>query len=106
VDRSQRTTCVSSRRGTAKDLADYFRMPVAQAQPRLSELVESGQLQKAREEGRREIAYRDAQAEARETLRRLRCFRFDPLLWSRTRVDRLFGFEYPVEIFARPKKRK
>src|SRR5688572_9069229 len=31
--------------GTAKDLADYFRMPVADAKPRLGELVESGALE-------------------------------------------------------------
>src|SRR6202023_1255964 len=37
--------------GTAKDLADYFRMPVTDARPRLRELVESGQLQEARVEG-------------------------------------------------------
>src|SRR5580658_1056969 len=43
--------------GTAKDLADYFRMPVGEARPRLRELVELGLLFEARVEGWREIAY-------------------------------------------------
>src|SRR5580658_8147512 len=50
--------------GTAKDLADYFRMPVREAKPYLGELVESGQLHEARVEGWRETAYLDPNAEA------------------------------------------
>src|SRR5580704_10933514 len=50
--------------GTAKDLADYFRMPVGDAKPRLRELVEAGQLQEASVEGWREIAYLDPKAKA------------------------------------------
>ncbi len=49
--------------GTAKDLADYFRMPVGDAKPRLRELVESGHLQEASVEGWREIAYLDLESE-------------------------------------------
>jgi len=30
---------------------------------------------------------------------------FDPLIWCRPRVARLFGFEYRVEIFVPPEKR-
>ena len=30
---------------------------------------------------------------------------FDPLIWSRPRVERLFGFEHRVEIFVPPEKR-
>jgi uncharacterized protein len=37
--------------GTAKDLSDYFRMPVGDARLRLRELVESGELHEARVEG-------------------------------------------------------
>src|ERR1700723_3151103 len=50
--------------GTAKDLADYFRMPVGEARPRLRELVESGDLHEARVEGWREIADLDPKAGA------------------------------------------
>ncbi len=93
--------------GTAKDLADYFRMPVGEAKPRLRELVESGQLQEARVEGWREIAYLDPKAKAPRKLEAAALLSpFDPLIWSRPRVERLFGFEYRVEIFVPPAKRK
>jgi uncharacterized protein YcaQ len=93
--------------GTAKDLADYFRMPVGQAKPRLRELVESGQLHEAQVEGWREIAYLDPNAEGPRSIEAAALLSpFDPLIWCRPRVQRLFGFEYRVEIFVPPEKRK
>jgi uncharacterized protein len=93
--------------GTAKDLADYFRMPVADARPRLRELVESGQLLEARVEGWRETAFLDPKAEDPGEIRACALLSpFDPLIWHRPRVKRLFGFEYRVEIFVPPEKRK
>ncbi len=93
--------------GTAKDLADYFRMPVGDAKPRLRELVESGQLQEARVEGWREIAYLDPKAKAPRSIEAATLLSpFDPLVWSRPRVERLFGFKYRVEIFVPPEKRE
>jgi hypothetical protein len=93
--------------GTAKDLADYFRMPAADAKPRLRELVESGQLLEAQVEGWREIAYLHPEAKAPRSIRAAALLSpFDPLIWSRPRVLRLFGFEYRVEIFVPPEKRK
>jgi uncharacterized protein YcaQ len=93
--------------GTAKDLADYFRMPVREARPYLRELVESGQLHEARVEGWREIAYLDPKAEAPPGIDAAALLSpFDPLIWCRPRVKRLFGFEYRVEIFVPPQKRK
>jgi len=92
--------------GTAKDLADYFRMPVGEAKPHLRELVESGQLHEARVEGWREIAYLDPKAKAPRRIEAAELLSpFDPLIWSRPRVDRLFGFKYRVEIFVPPEKR-
>ena len=93
--------------GTAKDLADYFRMPVKEARPRLRELVESGQLLQARVEGWRELAYLHPKAEAPPSIEAAALLSpFDPLIWCRPRVERLFGFEYRVEIFVPPEKRK
>jgi uncharacterized protein YcaQ len=93
--------------GTAKDLADYFRMPVREATPYLRELVESGQLHEARVEGWRETAYLDPTAEAPRRIETAALLSpFDPLIWCRPRVARLFGFEYRVEIFVPPEKRK
>jgi hypothetical protein len=93
--------------GTAKDLADYFRMPVRDARPRLRELVESGQLGEARVEGWREIAFLDPNAKAPRSIDAAALLSpFDPLIWCRQRVERLFGFNYRVEIFVPPEKRK
>ncbi|HEV2446211.1 MAG TPA: crosslink repair DNA glycosylase YcaQ family protein [Candidatus Sulfopaludibacter sp.] len=93
--------------GTAKDLADYFRMPVSDAKPRLRELVEAGQLQEARVEGWREMAYLDPRAKMPRKIEAAALLSpFDPLIWTRQRVERLFGFEYRVEIFVPPEKRK
>ncbi len=43
----------------AQDLADYFRMYLRDARPRLAELVESGELREVRVEGWRQTAYLD-----------------------------------------------
>jgi len=93
--------------GTTKDLADYFRMSVAEAKPLLGELVESGQLHEARVEGWREVAYLDPHAKASRSFEAAALLSpFDPLIWSRPRVERLFGFKYRVEIFVPPHKRE
>jgi uncharacterized protein len=93
--------------GTAKDLADYFRMPVGDAKPHLRALVESSELLEIRVEGWREAAYLDPRAETPRTIEAIALLSpFDPLIWCRPRVERLFGFEYRVEIFVPPEKRK
>jgi hypothetical protein len=93
--------------GTAKDLADYFRMPVRDALPRLRELVDSGELLEARVEGWREIAYLDPQAEPVRKIEATALLSpFDPVVWCRPRVQRLFGFDYRLEVFVPPEKRK
>ncbi len=93
--------------GTAKDLADYFRMPVRDAAPRLTELVESGNLNEVRVEGWREIAYLHPEATMPRSIEAAALLSpFDPLIWCRPRVKRLFDFEYRVEIFVPPDKRE
>ncbi|MBI3681160.1 MAG: YcaQ family DNA glycosylase [Acidobacteria bacterium] len=93
--------------GTAADLADYYRMPVKEARPRLAELAESGELREVRVEGWRETAYLDRQArlpghiDAEALLSP-----FDPVVWHRERVRRLFDFDYRLEIFVPAGKRK
>ena len=93
--------------GMAKDLADYFRMPVRDAVPRLRELVEMGEVEEARVEGWREAAYLDPQAATPRKIEAVALLSpFDPVIWCRPRALRLFGFDYRLEVFVPPKKRK
>jgi uncharacterized protein YcaQ len=93
--------------GTAADLADYFRMKVGEARPRIAELVSGGDLRETRVEGWREPAYlpRDAPGPAAVDARAL-LSPFDPLIWFRPRTKRLFDFDYRFEIFVPQAQRK
>lgn len=92
---------------TANDLADYYRMPIRDARPHLATLVEAGELRQVCVEGWREPAYlhKAARIPARIGAAAL-VSPFDPLIWYRERVARLFEFEYRVEIYVPPQKRK
>ena len=92
---------------TAHDLADYYRMPIGEVRPRIAELVEAGELQPVTIVGWDEPALLDPHAriprgvEARSLLSP-----FDPVIWFRPRVARLFDFDYRIEIFVPAAQRK
>jgi len=93
--------------GTAADLADYFRMKVGEARPRLAELIETGALREVRVEGWRESAYVAAGTQPPGAVdARALLAPFDPLIWFRPRTRRLFGFDYRFEIFVPQAQRK
>ncbi len=93
--------------GTAADLADYYRMPVREARPRITELVEAGALREVRVHGWREPAYLDPRATRPAEVNGTALLSpFDPLIWYRPRVARLFGFDYRIEIFVPSEQRK
>jgi uncharacterized protein YcaQ len=97
--------------GTAADLADYFRMKVGEARPRIAELVETGDLRQVRVEGWREPALLPPEEATRGELERSTEARallspFDPLIWFRPRTARLFHFDYRFEIFVPAARRK
>ncbi|HEX2164658.1 MAG TPA: crosslink repair DNA glycosylase YcaQ family protein, partial [Thermoanaerobaculia bacterium] len=93
--------------GTAADLADWFRMPVAAARPRLDELVAAGELTTVRVDGWREPAYLDPAARRPRRVRAAALLSpFDPLIWFRPRTRRLFGFDFRFEIFVPQEKRR
>jgi uncharacterized protein YcaQ len=93
--------------GTAADLADYFRMPVREAQPRIAELVEAGDLMAVRVEGWREVAYLHPDAKVPGQIAAHAILSpFDPVIWFRRRADRLFDFEYCFEIFVPEARRR
>jgi uncharacterized protein YcaQ len=93
--------------GSAHDLADYYRMPVRDARPRLAELVSAGELVEVCVEGWREVAYLDPNAATSGPIEAAALISpFDPLVWFRPRVARLFNFDYRVEIFVPREKRR
>lgn len=93
--------------GTAADLADYFRMKVGEARPRLAELVEAGRLETVGVDGWREPAYVPPGSMAPKNLvAHALLSPFDPLIWFRRRTARLFEFDYRFEIFVPDHQRK
>jgi uncharacterized protein len=91
---------------TEPDLGDYFRLPRKESKARLAELVEDGALTPARVEGWSAPAYITA-AELPRPAHEARALLtpFDPLVWSRPRTERLFGFRYRIEIYTPAAKR-
>ena len=92
---------------TARDLADYYRMPPREAEPRLSELVEEGVIAEVSVEDWAETGYLAAGASIpRRVAAAALLSPFDPLIWFRPRTERLFGFHYRIEIYLPAHKRK
>jgi uncharacterized protein YcaQ len=91
---------------TAADLADYFRMPVRDARPRIAELAQQGAVREVRVEGWREPAWMHRDAAPAPIATRALLSPFDPVVWFRPRTQRLFGFDYRFEIFVPAPKRR
>lgn len=92
---------------TATDLADYYRMKPAEARACLPLLLERGDIRLAAVEGWKEPAYLHREAKLpREVEARAVLSPFDPLVWFRPRLERLFGFEYRLEIYTPAAKRR
>jgi uncharacterized protein YcaQ len=93
--------------GTVGDLADYYRMPIKEARQRVAELVEAGELREARVEGWREPAYLHPKARIAGRVEASALLSpFDPVVWHRPRAERLFGFDYRIEIYTPQGKRR
>jgi uncharacterized protein YcaQ len=93
--------------GTARDLADYYRLNITQARPAVAGLAAEGRLEQVRVPGWREDAYLHPEAAVPRRLhgRTLLC-PFDSLIFFRERVERLFGFDYRIEIYTPQHKRE
>lgn len=91
---------------TVKDVAGYFRLPVAVTRARLGELAAGGQLRLARVAGWTQDAYLDPAADAAPVRARALLSPFDSLVWERDRTRRIFGFEHLFELYVRPQKRR
>ncbi len=90
---------------TLRDLADYFRLPMAETRARAAELVEQGGLLPARVEGWTDPAYLSAGTKAPAIEAHSLVSPFDSLVWNRARAERLFGFHYRIEIYVPEPKR-
>ncbi len=91
---------------TEADLRDYFRLGVADARARIEELVEANVLLPVLVESWKQQAYLIAD---RTVPRRIEASAllspFDSLIWHRPRAQRLFNFNYRLEIYTPSHKR-
>ena len=92
---------------TEADLRDYFRLPVSATRSALHELLEAGALVPAAVRGWRPKAYLSAGARCPGQVSGSALLTpFDPLIWARARTERLFDFEYRIEIYTPAAKRR
>jgi uncharacterized protein YcaQ len=92
--------------GTAKDIADYYRLYVATAAHVLEELRDADEVQRVTVDGWKAPAYVAADARIPRRIETAALLSpFDPVVWERDRTERMFGFHYRIEIYTPESKR-
>jgi uncharacterized protein len=102
IDLSARALGIASE----ADLRDYFRLPVDAFKKAMPALIEEGVLVPAKVDGWTIKAYRHRDTGApRKAGANTLLSPFDPLVWERSRAERLFDFRYRIEIYTPQSKR-
>ena len=91
-----------------RDLRDYFRLTAAESKERVAELVEAGELHPVEVEGWG--ATGGYLAPGARIPRKVEATAligpFDSLIWERSRVERIFGFQFRIELYVPAPKRR
>ena len=93
--------------GTEADIRDYFRLSAQQVRPAIADLLAAGEIEPVDVDGWPAPAYlRAGRAVPRSDRGTALLCPFDPLIFFRPRVERLFGFHYRIEIYTPAHKRR
>ncbi|OMC41025.1 crosslink repair DNA glycosylase YcaQ family protein [Mycobacterium sp. IS-1264] len=89
------------------DLRDYFRLSPQQIKPAIADLLAAGEIERVDIDGWPAPAYlRAGRTVPRGDRGTALLCPFDPLIFFRPRVERLFGFHYRIEIYTPAAKRQ
>src|SRR5262249_21276957 len=93
--------------GTEADIRDYFRLSAEQVKPAMADLVAAGEIERVDVDGWSAPAYlRTGRTVPRLDRGTALLCPFDPLIFFRPRVERLFNFKYRIEIYTPAAKRQ
>ncbi|MGV2497478.1 winged helix-turn-helix domain-containing protein [Pelagerythrobacter aerophilus] len=102
IERSARALGVA----TAADLRDYYRLKPEEADHAIASEADEGTLVPVRVEGWKQKAWMHRAARMPRHVHASSLLApFDPLVWERSRTERLFGFRYRIEIYVPAHKR-
>lgn len=91
--------------GTEADIRDYFRLGARQVKPAIAKLVADGELEPVEIDGVPAYLRAGQTVPRRDRGTALLC-PFDPLIFFRPRIERLFNFHYRIEIYTPAPKRQ